>query len=146
VFVANPNKPPAITEILANNRDKLLKYLEDFHTDKGGWVGGWVGRQGSEAGLQVATLVQVMSRSCHASSRSDTRLALGWSSGVSELYTLLPMCVRTCADEDEQFKEEKAVIIKEISMLSVGAGGGSAGAGMSLQQHAPAAPALPDGS
>jgi hypothetical protein len=39
VFVANPNKPPAIVEILANNRDKLLKYLEDFHTDKGECAG-----------------------------------------------------------------------------------------------------------
>uniref|UniRef100_A0A7S0RI09 Calcium-binding protein 39 n=1 Tax=Chlamydomonas leiostraca TaxID=1034604 RepID=A0A7S0RI09_9CHLO len=54
VFVANPAKPQPITDILANNRDKLLKYLEEFHTDK---------------------------------------------------------------DDDEQFKEEKAVIIKEISML-----------------------------
>lgn len=35
VFVANPNKPQPIVDILANNRDKLLKYLEDFHTEKG---------------------------------------------------------------------------------------------------------------
>ncbi|KAG1678300.1 hypothetical protein FOA52_013921 [Chlamydomonas sp. UWO 241] len=55
VFVANPNKPTPIVEILAGNRDKLLKYLEEFHTDK---------------------------------------------------------------DEDEQFKEEKAVLIREISSLS----------------------------
>ncbi|PNW70198.1 hypothetical protein CHLRE_17g709950v5 [Chlamydomonas reinhardtii] len=54
VFVANPNKPQPIVDILANNREKLLKYLEDFHTEK---------------------------------------------------------------EEDEQFKEEKAVIIKTISML-----------------------------
>ncbi|WIA32115.1 hypothetical protein OEZ86_002966 [Tetradesmus obliquus] len=54
VFVANPNKPQAIVDILTNNREKLLKYLEDFHTDR---------------------------------------------------------------DEDEQFKEEKAVIIREISLL-----------------------------
>lgn len=54
VFVANPNKPQPIIEILVNNKEKLLKYLEEFHTDK---------------------------------------------------------------DDDEQFKEEKAVIIKEISML-----------------------------
>lgn len=54
VFVANPNKPQPIIDILANNKDKLLKYLEDFHTDK---------------------------------------------------------------DDDELFKEEKAVIIKEISGL-----------------------------
>ena len=35
VFVANPNKPDAIVEILTSNKDKLLKYLGDFHTDKG---------------------------------------------------------------------------------------------------------------
>ena len=35
VFVANPNKTPAIVSILVSNRDKLLKYLGDFHTDKG---------------------------------------------------------------------------------------------------------------
>jgi len=47
VFVANPTKPPAIVDILVNNRDKLLKYLEDFHTDRGeaGW-GGVGGRGG----------------------------------------------------------------------------------------------------
>ncbi|PSC72997.1 Calcium-binding 39 [Micractinium conductrix] len=53
VFVANPNKTRAVVEILYNNRDKLLKYLDDFHNDR----------------------------------------------------------------DDEQFKEEKAVIIKEISLL-----------------------------
>ncbi|KAL3134008.1 hypothetical protein ABBQ32_008447 [Trebouxia sp. C0010 RCD-2024] len=53
VFVANPNKTRPIIDILVGNRDKLLKYLTDFHSDK----------------------------------------------------------------EDEQFREEKAVIIKEISML-----------------------------
>ncbi len=31
----NPNKPATIVDILRNNRDKLLKYLEDFHTDRG---------------------------------------------------------------------------------------------------------------
>ncbi|GLC35809.1 hypothetical protein PLESTB_000496500 [Pleodorina starrii] len=54
VFVANPNKPQPVVDILANNREKLLKYLDDFHTEK---------------------------------------------------------------EEDEQFKEEKAVIIKTISLL-----------------------------
>jgi hypothetical protein len=39
VFVANPNKPQAIVDILTNNREKLLKYLEDFHTDRGEWRG-----------------------------------------------------------------------------------------------------------
>lgn len=53
VFVANPNKSDSIVDILTSNKEKLLKYLGDFHTDK----------------------------------------------------------------EDEQFKEEKAVIIKEISVL-----------------------------
>ncbi|KAJ9505535.1 hypothetical protein QJQ45_028044 [Haematococcus lacustris] len=66
VFVANPNKPQPIIDILTGNKEKLLKYLEEFHTDK---------------------------------------------------------------DDDEQFKEEKAVIIKEISMLGLqpaGAGGAAA--------------------
>jgi hypothetical protein len=36
VFVANPSKPQPIIDILANNKEKLLKYLEDFHTDRGG--------------------------------------------------------------------------------------------------------------
>lgn len=35
VFVANPNKPQPIVDILTNNREKLLKYLEDFHTERG---------------------------------------------------------------------------------------------------------------
>jgi hypothetical protein len=35
VFVANPNKPEPIVEILVKNREKLLKYLEEFHTDRG---------------------------------------------------------------------------------------------------------------
>ena len=35
VFVANPNKPDTIVDILTGNKDKLLKYLGDFHTDKG---------------------------------------------------------------------------------------------------------------
>mmetsp|Transcript_25465 Transcript_25465/g.55366 ORF Transcript_25465/g.55366 Transcript_25465/m.55366 type:complete len:363 (+) Transcript_25465:82-1170(+) len=56
VFVANPNKPQPIIDILTNNRAKLLKYLEEFHTEK---------------------------------------------------------------DEDEQFKEEKAVLIKEITLLGL---------------------------
>lgn len=53
VFVANPNKTQPIIDILAGNKDKLLRYLKDFHSDT----------------------------------------------------------------NDEQFKEEKAVIIKEISTL-----------------------------
>ena len=35
VFVANPNKTPEIVDVLANNKEKLLKYLGDFHTEKG---------------------------------------------------------------------------------------------------------------
>lgn len=37
VFVANPNKTRAVVEILYNNKEKLLKYLDDFHNDRGGW-------------------------------------------------------------------------------------------------------------
>lgn len=34
VFVANPNKPKAIAEILLRNRDKLVEFLTNFHTDR----------------------------------------------------------------------------------------------------------------
>ena len=34
VFVANPNKTQPIVNILAGNKEKLLKYLTDFHADK----------------------------------------------------------------------------------------------------------------
>ena len=33
--MANPNKTPEIVDVLANNKEKLLKYLGDFHTEKG---------------------------------------------------------------------------------------------------------------
>lgn len=33
--MANPNKTQQITELLQHNKDKLLRYLGDFHTDKG---------------------------------------------------------------------------------------------------------------
>lgn len=34
VFVANPQKPPAVLEILQKNRDKLLRYLAGFQVDR----------------------------------------------------------------------------------------------------------------
>ena len=34
VFVANPNKPRPIQEILVRNRDKLVEYLTKFHNDR----------------------------------------------------------------------------------------------------------------
>lgn len=34
VFVANPNKSPAVTDILLSNREKLLQYFEDFQVDR----------------------------------------------------------------------------------------------------------------
>jgi len=34
VFVAYPNKPPDVSSILYKNRDKLMAFLENFHTDK----------------------------------------------------------------------------------------------------------------
>lgn len=34
VFVANPNKPKAILDILLRNRDKLVDFLSKFHTDR----------------------------------------------------------------------------------------------------------------
>ncbi|VDD96300.1 unnamed protein product [Enterobius vermicularis] len=34
VFVANPNKPKPIAEILLRNREKLVDFLSNFHTDR----------------------------------------------------------------------------------------------------------------
>lgn len=34
VFVANPNKPPAVKAILVKNREKMLEYLSQFLTDR----------------------------------------------------------------------------------------------------------------
>jgi len=34
IFVANPNKPPEIVRILAQNKVKLVAYLDQFHKDK----------------------------------------------------------------------------------------------------------------
>lgn len=34
VFVANPNKPPAVLEILTKNQDRLLRFLSDFQNDR----------------------------------------------------------------------------------------------------------------
>ena len=34
VFVANPNKPTAIANILRKNKEKLLVYLKEFHKDR----------------------------------------------------------------------------------------------------------------
>ena len=34
VFVANPQKPASIEEILVKNKERLLEYLTDFHSDK----------------------------------------------------------------------------------------------------------------
>ena len=34
VFVANPNKTPAILSILNKNKSKLVEFLSAFHTDR----------------------------------------------------------------------------------------------------------------
>ena len=34
VFVANPNKPRPILDILLRNQDKLVDFLSKFHTDR----------------------------------------------------------------------------------------------------------------
>lgn len=34
VFVANPNKPKPISDILVRNREKLVEFLSKFHTDR----------------------------------------------------------------------------------------------------------------
>lgn len=33
--MANPNKSPEVVHILTGNKERLLRYLGDFHTDKG---------------------------------------------------------------------------------------------------------------
>ena len=35
VFVANPNKPKPILDILLKNKDKLINFLNTFHNDRG---------------------------------------------------------------------------------------------------------------
>lgn len=35
VFVANPKKPDDIRQILLANKEKLITYLQNFHSDKG---------------------------------------------------------------------------------------------------------------
>jgi calcium binding protein 39 len=35
VFVANPNKPPAILKILSKNKEKLITFLKEFQNNKG---------------------------------------------------------------------------------------------------------------
>lgn len=34
VFVANPNKPKPILDILLRNQEKLIEFLTRFHTDR----------------------------------------------------------------------------------------------------------------
>lgn len=34
VFVANPNKTRQVQEILQKNKERLLKFLADFHNDR----------------------------------------------------------------------------------------------------------------
>lgn len=34
VFVANPNKPKPVLDILLRNKDKLVDFLSNFHTDR----------------------------------------------------------------------------------------------------------------
>ncbi|CAF3636325.1 unnamed protein product [Rotaria sp. Silwood1] len=34
IFVANPTKPKAISDILLRNREKLIDFLTTFHTDQ----------------------------------------------------------------------------------------------------------------
>ena len=34
VFVENPNKPKPITDILLRNKEKLIVFLNEFHSDR----------------------------------------------------------------------------------------------------------------
>ncbi len=45
MFVANPKKPPQIETILRRNKDKLLKFLKDFHNDKEGSISSLASRR-----------------------------------------------------------------------------------------------------
>ncbi len=36
VFVANPNKPRAIIDILQKNKERLITFLGNFHNDRAG--------------------------------------------------------------------------------------------------------------
>ena len=129
VFVANPNKTPKITELLQHNKDKLLRYLGDFHTDKGGCStkdAGCVLAAGFPDTLTGPPKARLPCCPGQVVYRSVICIQ-------SEQYALQPACnshLLLCAAdalalnddrfscaEDEQFKEEKAVIIKEISML-----------------------------
>ena len=67
VFVANPNKTPAIVTILVSNRDKLLKYLGDFHTDKG-----------SRTWLLSSSCVESVLRFKQGASEEAGRRAFAW--------------------------------------------------------------------
>ena len=105
VFVANPNKTRPVVEILFNNKDKLLKYLDDFHNDRGGWA--LCGKAGPRR--DVAALLSV----CGGSWRAGSQLRPSRCAGAN-CSAAVPLCPDA---DDEQFKEEKAVIIKEISLL-----------------------------
>ena len=41
VFVANPNKAKAITDILVKNQEKLVTFLTKFHNDRAGNFVSW---------------------------------------------------------------------------------------------------------
>ncbi len=94
VFVANPNKPQPIIDILTNNKEKLLKYLEDFHTDRG-------------EDDACAHSAQQRRPSCVLARMVASRAP----------QVTCPRRVHGADESDEMFKEEKAVLIREISML-----------------------------
>ena len=83
--MANPNKTKAVSDILVNNKEKLLKYLEDFHNDRGGCQWKW---------------------RCLCPEHCQCIFPLSHRARAF-----------THTADDEQFKEEKAVITKEISMM-----------------------------
>lgn len=123
VFVANPNKTRPVVEILHNNRDKLLKYLDDFHADRGqcaataiavlaGWLAGWcmgAGWPARQAALKESSVASAGRPRLRLRARR-TFANPHPAPGPSAAPGLPPA-------DDEQFKEEKAVIIKEISLL-----------------------------
>lgn len=52
VFVANPKKPPIVTQILSSNKEKLIKYLRDFQND----------RNDTEFSEEKALLIETLSK------------------------------------------------------------------------------------
>jgi hypothetical protein len=165
VFVANPHKPPAIADILVNNRNKLLKYLEDFHTDRGEThsqdrIDLW-----AQLLLCLCAVLDSMPAQLHVTHRYKAGQLAAYLHGLARVVCCLTLfvsvgrqlyvaacdrlglcCAAFCgcySDEDEQFKEEKQTIIAAISKL--GPSDAEPAAGQQQEQgHTQPSPTLPE--